>query len=62
MSIALAILLAAFCVQGLVKFGVGFLVPVRDAEPTATNVVAAEGSQRSEVDPGRGRCGVVSGA
>jgi hypothetical protein len=27
MSVALAILLVAFCVQGLVKFAVGFLVP-----------------------------------
>ena len=27
MSIALAIVLIAFCIQGLVKFAVGFLVP-----------------------------------
>lgn len=29
MSVALTILLIAFCVQGLVKFAVGFLVPYR---------------------------------
>src|SRR4029450_3691626 len=29
MSVALTIMLIAFCVQGLVKFAVGFLVPYR---------------------------------
>ena len=31
MTIALTILLIAFCIQGLVKFAVGFLVPYRHA-------------------------------
>ena len=37
MSIALAIVLIAFCVQGLVKFAVGFLVPY----PTRIRRIAA---------------------
>ena len=36
MSIALTIVLIAFCVQGLVKFAVGFLVPY----PTRINRIA----------------------
>ena len=37
MSVALTILLISFCVQGLVKFAVGFLVPYR----TRINRIAA---------------------
>ena len=63
MSIALTIVLIAFCIQGLVKFAVGFLVPYRTritgSRPTTAATAASSASTTASPWSSSSRCVVL---